>query len=48
MDLGLVPGASVTLVRPGPYGSGVQVEVKRTQLMLRQDVARQIEVQLVS
>lgn len=48
MDLGLIPGAAITFVRSGPYGSGFQVEVKRTQLMLRQDVAQQIEVQLVS
>ncbi len=47
MDLGLIPGAEVTLVRSGPYGSGYQVEVKRTQLMLRKDVAQQIEVQVV-
>ena len=48
MDLGIIPGASVRFVRSGPYGSGFQVEVKRTQLMLRQDVAKQIEVQLIS
>lgn len=48
MDLGIIPGASITLVRTGPYGSGYQIEVKRTHLMLRQDVAQQIEVQLVS
>ncbi|MCM2679358.1 FeoA family protein [Echinimonas agarilytica] len=46
MDLGLVPGAAVTYVRSAPYGAGCQIEVKRTQLMLRDDVAKEIEVQL--
>ena len=47
LDLGIIPGASVTLVRRGPYGSGCQIEVKRTQLMLRLEIAQQIEVQLI-
>lgn len=45
MDLGVIPGASITYVRPAPYGAGCQIEVKSTQLMLRGDLAAAIEVQ---
>lgn len=44
LDLGLVPGADIALVRKAPISGGFQIEIKRSQLMLRQDLAASIEV----
>ena len=48
MDLGVIPGATLTYVRKAPFGKAVQIEIKRTQLMLRSELAQAIEVQKAS
>lgn len=47
-DLGLIPGADVRLLRKAPFGSGFQIEVRSSCLMLRRDIASLIEVQVNS
>ena len=45
-DLGLIPGADIRLLRKAPFGSGFQIEVRSSCLMLRKDIANLIEVQV--
>lgn len=44
LDLGLVPGADIMMIRKAHLSGGYQVEVKHSQLMIRKDLAASIEV----
>lgn len=44
MELGLVPGTSITLVRRAPLGDPMEVAVRGVRLSLRRAEAREIHV----
>lgn len=48
MDLGIIPGSEVQLVRHLPLSQGLQVVVRRARLVLRNNLAAQIDVQVAA
>lgn len=44
LDMGLIPGEEVTLVRFAPLGDPMEIMVQGYELTLRKDDARKIEV----
>ncbi|GAA5217955.1 ferrous iron transport protein A [Corallincola platygyrae] len=48
MDLGLIPGATIQLVRHISLSQSLQVDVKRARLVVRKGLAKLIDVQVVS
>lgn len=48
MDLGIIPGSEVQLVRHLPLSQGLQVMVRRARLVLRNNLAEQIDVQVAA
>lgn len=48
MDLGIIPGSEVQLVRHLPLSQGLQVVVRRARLVLRNSLAAQIDVQVAA
>ena len=46
MDLGIIPGSEVALVRHLALSRGVQIMVRRARLVLRQSLADLIDVQV--
>lgn len=44
LDMGVVPGARITLVKRAPLGDPIEFRILHTQLVLRADDARRIEV----
>ena len=44
MELGLVPGASVTITNVAPLGDPIEIEVRGGRLSIRKDEAAQIRV----
>ena len=47
MDMGLVPGSEVKMVRVAPLGDPVEFEVKGYSLSLRKSEARAITVEII-
>ena len=45
LDMGLVPGTTVTVVKTAPLGDPLQVFLRGYELMLRRDDARRIRVE---
>lgn len=45
MELGLVPGAEVRVVRSAPLGDPLEVDVTGARLALRRDVAALVQVE---
>jgi len=48
MEMGLVPGASISVVRTAPLGDPLQIKVRDYQLALRRTEAEMINVSLDS
>ncbi len=48
MDLGLLPGCPVELVRRLPLSHGLQLAVRRSRLVMRSELAALIDVELAS
>jgi ferrous iron transport protein A len=48
MDMGLVPGTEVKVVRVAPLGDPVEFEVKGYSLSLRKSEAREITVEVLT
>ena len=45
LDMGLVPGAQVTLIKLAPMGDPIEIHIRGYELTLRVDDARQITVE---
>ena len=45
MEMGLVPGASVRMVKSAPFGDPLEIHVRGYHLAMRKSEADQIEVQ---
>ena len=48
LDMGIVPGAVVTLVKYAPMGDPMELRIHGYELTLRLDDAAQIDVELIS
>jgi len=48
MEMGLVPGASISVVRTAPLGDPLQIKIRDYQLALRRTEAEMINVSLDS
>lgn len=48
MDLGLLPGCPVELVRLLPLSHGLQLAVRRSRLVMRRELAALIDVEVVA
>jgi Fe2+ transport system protein FeoA len=48
MEMGLVPGAPVSVIRSAPLGDPIQIRVRDYHLALRRGEARMISVALVT
>ena len=48
LDMGIIPGAVVTLVKYAPMGDPMELRIHGYELTLRKDDAAQIEVEPVS
>ncbi len=48
MDLGLLPGCPVELVRLLPLSHGLQLAVRRSRLVIRRELAALIDVEVVA
>lgn len=44
LDLGLVPGTKVLLVRFAPFGGPIEIEVRGSRLVIGREMARKILV----
>ncbi len=45
LDMGVVPGSAIEVLRVAPFGDPVEVKVKGYNLSLRKDEARQVSVE---
>ena len=45
MEMGIVPGASVKLIKSAPFGDPLEIRVRGYHLAIRRSEAEQIEVQ---
>jgi Fe2+ transport system protein FeoA len=45
LDMGLVPGSAIEVLRVAPFGDPVEVKVKGYNLSLRKEEARQVNVE---
>jgi ferrous iron transport protein A len=45
MEMGIVPGASVRLIKSAPFGDPLEIRVRGYHLAIRRSEAEQIEVQ---
>ena len=48
LDMGVIPGAQITLVKFAPMGDPIQIRVRGYELTLRVEEAKKIEVEGVS
>ncbi len=48
LDLGLLPGTQLTFKRALNWSKAVQINVRQTNLILRDSLAKQIDVKLLS
>ena len=44
LDMGLIPGAEVTLVKYAPMGDPIEIRLRGYELTIRKDDAKMIEV----
>jgi ferrous iron transport protein A len=47
MEMGIVPGAAVRLIKSAPFGDPLEIRVRGYHLAIRRNEAEQIEVQSV-
>ena len=47
LEMGFVPGCSITTVRRAPFGNPIQFEIKGYWICLREEIARDIIVEVV-
>jgi len=45
MEMGIVPGASVRVIKSAPFGDPLEIRVRGYHLAIRRSEAEQIEVQ---
>ncbi len=47
MDMGMVPGSEINLIRKAPFGDPIEFRVKGYSLSLRKEEAEKITVELI-
>lgn len=46
MEMGVVPGVSVKLIKTAPFGDPIEIKVRRYSLALRKNEANAVEVMI--
>jgi Fe2+ transport system protein FeoA len=44
MEMGVVPGVSVKLIKTAPFGDPIEIKIRRYNLALRRNEANAVEV----
>jgi len=47
MDMGIIEGVEVEMIRPAPFGDPIQIKVMDTHLALRRNEARTLVIELL-
>lgn len=47
LEMGFVPGGSITMVRKAPWGNPIQFEIMGYWICLREEIARNIVVEVI-
>ena len=47
LDMGIVPGSQLEVIRVAPFGDPVEVKIKGYNLSLRKEEAKQISIEVI-
>ncbi|MDO9464383.1 MAG: FeoA family protein [bacterium] len=47
LDMGIVPGSNLEVIRVAPFGDPVEVRIKGYNLSLRKEEAKQISIEVI-